>query len=368
MAHPTTLRARLTGLALGIVALGLLAGCERTDSVQKGFRGTGMVLVYDKADLRTNDAIHQIPEPEPVDPPDPEAPPIKAVFKNVQVLGDLSVLEFSRFMAAMSTWIAPEEGCNFCHNPKNLASDEKYTKVVARRMIQMTRAINNNWQTHVVQTGVTCWTCHRGQAVPSGEFFSEPARKMPGLMGAKYNENQAGKPTVGFSSLPNDPLTRYLVEGDQNIRVQSTQALPGTNGTSIKTAEHTYGLMMYFSGSLGVNCNYCHNTRAMRSWEQSPPQRTTAWHGIRMVRNINTEYVLPIGPILPPNRWSAQGDFPKVACKTCHKGAFKPLYGKSMKADYPELWKPDYTKGAPTKVFIPPPVPEKVAQKTAMLR
>jgi photosynthetic reaction center cytochrome c subunit len=354
-------------LAIGLIALAVITGCERTDSVQRGFRGTGMVMVYDKSDLRTGHVIHEVPEPEPVDPPDPEAPPLKSIYKNVQVLGDLSVLDFSRLMAAMSTWVAPEEGCNFCHNPKNLASDEKYTKVVARRMIQMTRALNNNWKTHVADTGVTCWTCHRGQAVPSGEFFSEPARKMPGLMGTKNNENQAGKPTVGFSSLPNDPLSRFLIHGEENIRVQSTQALPGTNDTSIKLAEHTYGLMMYFSSSLGVNCNYCHNTRAMRSWEESPPQRSTAWYGIRMVRNLNTEYVLPIGPLLPAHRWSAQGDYPKVACMTCHKGAYKPMYGSSMKEDYPELWKPDYTKGGPTKVFIPEPKPPAV-QKTALAR
>ena len=30
----------------------------------------------------------------------------------------------------------------------------------------------------------------------------------------------------------------------------------------------------------------------------------------------------------------------KVACATCHQGAYKPLYGKSMLKDYPELAAP----------------------------
>jgi photosynthetic reaction center cytochrome c subunit len=28
---------------------------------------------------------------------------------------------------------------------------------------------------------------------------------------------------------------------------------------------------------------------------------------------------------------------PKANCTTCHQGAYKPLYGASMLADYPEL-------------------------------
>ena len=86
------------------------------------------------------------------------------VYKNVQVLGDLSVGEFTRHMAAITAWVAPQEGCNYCHNPENLADDSKYTKVVARRMIQMTQHINADWKPHVAATGVTCYTCHRGKA------------------------------------------------------------------------------------------------------------------------------------------------------------------------------------------------------------
>ena len=74
-------------------------------------------------------------------------------------------------MAAMTEWVAPEEGCNYCHVAENLASDDIYTKVVSRRMLQMTQHINANWNDHVGETGVTCYTCHRGNNVPAEIWF-----------------------------------------------------------------------------------------------------------------------------------------------------------------------------------------------------
>jgi photosynthetic reaction center cytochrome c subunit len=239
-------------------------------------------------------------------------------------------------MQAFSTWIAPEQGCDFCHNPDKLESDEKYPKVVARRMIQMTRHINTDWKTHVAGTGVTCWTCHRGQAVPSGDWFSAggPAAALPGFMGNHAGKN-APAPNAAGSALPNDPLSLYLTTGETDIRVQAVTALR-TRQTppSVKSAEWTYALMLYMAGSLGVNCTYCHNTRAMARWDESTPQRVTAWHGIRMVRDLNTAYLTPLAPIFPANRLGPHGDGPKVGCATCHKGTFKPLNGVSPLVDY----------------------------------
>jgi hypothetical protein len=314
----------------------LLAGCGRTQTEQRGHRGTGMLQLRKPATVAAAVDINHIPEPEAQDPPDPEAPAIKEVFQNVQVLNDLTVLEFSRLMQAMSTWVAPEQGCEFCHNPDKLESDEKYTKVVARRMLQMTRRINTEWKQHVAGTGVTCWTCHRGQAVPSGDWFANPGPPDKTNLGYRAHQNAAGVLANGNSSLPNDALSAYLDRGDE-VRVQGTTALAGARHDSIKQAEWTYSLMMYMSKSLGVNCTFCHNTRALARWNESTPQRVTAWHGIRMVRDLNNSYLNPLKPQFPAHRLSPQGDGPKVGCETCHKGWFKPLNGVSMLPDYPEL-------------------------------
>ena len=86
-----------------------------------------------------------------------------------------------------------------------------------------------------------------------------------------------------------------------------------------------------------MNCTFCHNTRSFAAWDQSTPQRATAWYGIRMVRDLNEHVLDPLRAPLPPHRWGALGDGPKVNCTTCHQGVYKPLFGVSQLKDYQEL-------------------------------
>ncbi len=316
--------------------MSLLVGCERfpMDSVQHGYRGTGMVQVYNPRILEKQDALNTAPAALPAAPTD--GPKAKTLYKNVQVLGDLSGGEFIRLMTAMTAWVSPQESCIYCHNPANFAEDSKYTKIVARKMIQMTRQINSEYKNHVAETGVTCYTCHRGNPVPQQVWFTLPEQnKRADFIGDLAGQNTPGK-LVNLSSLPTDPLTPYLLD-DKPIRVNGTTALPTGNRQSIKQAEWTYGLMTHMSNSLGVNCTYCHNSRSFSSWENSPPQRVTAYYGIRMARDLNNAYMLPLTETFPDNRKGATGDVAKISCATCHQGAYKPLYGYSMLKNHPEL-------------------------------
>jgi photosynthetic reaction center cytochrome c subunit len=113
--------------------------------------------------------------------------------------------------------------------------------------------------------------------------------------------------------------------------------LPSGNRQSTKQTEWTYGLMMHMSDSLGVNCTYCHNTRSFADWEASSPPRATAWHGIRMLRDLNTTYLAPLAGTLPPHRLGPDGDVPRASCATCHLGAYKPLYGADIVKGHPAL-------------------------------
>jgi cytochrome c peroxidase len=114
--------------------------------------------------------------------------------------------------------------------------------------------------------------------------------------------------------------------------------------------------MIHFSNSLGVNCTYCHNTRSMGEWSTSPSTRAQAWYGIRMVRNLNKEYLEPLADTLPPNRHGAEmGDGPKLNCATCHNGAYKPLLGVSMLGDYQAL---AMAMPQPAKTLVAPAVAE----------
>jgi photosynthetic reaction center cytochrome c subunit len=323
---------------VALVAATLLAGCERppVDAVQRGYRGTGMELVYNpRTEVRVAAANQALPVTEPG--ADVAGPKARDIFKNVQVLGHLSVPEFTRYMAAIAQWVAPpQEGCTYCHDLTNMGEDKKYTKVVARRMIEMTQHINVDWKTHVADTGVTCFTCHRGKAVPLQVWFkAPPQRNGSGFIGDLAGQNQPMK-MVGMSSLSYDPLSLYLL-GDQTIGIGATTALPTGHVASILHTEQTYGLMMHMSDALGVNCTFCHNTRNFKAWEGSPPQRTSAWHGIRMARDLNNDYLVPLTKSFPAGRLGPMGDVAKVSCATCHQGVYKPLYGAQMAKAYPAL-------------------------------
>ena len=330
----------------------LLAGCEIGPKKisQNGYRGTGINEVVNPAL-----APYQAPIPANVyETPDDSGPRASETYQNVQVLGGVSTERFNHFMAQMNNWVAPqqgvavtEQGCNYCHNPNNMASDEKYTKVVARRMIQMTQNINVKYATHVQGTGVTCWTCHRGNAVPQYKWASAPPAPDT-IWGNKTGQNTPSQ-TVAYSSLPYDPFTTYQMDdGVNNIRIASAQALPSPDHVvSVKAAEKTYGLMMHMAQGLGVNCTYCHNSASFRAWNMSSPQRVTAWYGLRMVARSNQEYMTPLASVFPAvspvmtidvHRKGPMGDVYKINCLTCHQGLNKPMNGVSMRAENPVLW------------------------------
>lgn len=335
--------------ALVVTAL-LLPTFERlpVDTSQNGFRGTAMEHVTNPRLRARTVAANQVPEaPEAADNDGDRA---SALYENVQVLGELSNAQFLRIMQAMTEWVVPQEvrdagnGCAYCHNIENMASDEVYTKAVSRRMLQMVRTINNH--PHVGETGVTCYTCHRGRPVPAAVWSTLPMSRA-GLQ-APTGQNLVSR-AAGGSSLALDPFTPYLLQ-DREIRViTANTSLPGYNASSIQQTEWTYSLMMHMSTSLGVNCTFCHNSRAFSNWEQSPPQRLTAWHGIRMVREVNMTYIEPLAPLWQANpngppeagprvaRLGPMGDALKANCTTCHQGLNRPLNGAPMLRDYPEL-------------------------------
>jgi photosynthetic reaction center cytochrome c subunit len=342
--------ARATISVLLIGGFALLCGCyERppVETVQSGFRGIGDEQVINPRLDAQRYKKNQIPEPFPA--ADAEGPPATLVFQNIQVLKDLNIAQFTRVMQSMAQWVAPaDQSCNYCHE-EVMSSDAKYTKRVARRMLQMVRHINRDWRSHVGETGVTCYTCHRGQPVPEYRWYINPGQSSAtGMIAGNAGKNKPST-VAGLSALPGDPYKDYLL-GSENIRVQATQALRGSDFSSIKQTERTYAFMISVAQALGVNCNYCHSTRALEMWDQSTPRRVTAWYGIRLARDLNNNYMVPLTPTFPEHRLGVLGDVAKIACVTCHQGVFKPLYGVSMAKNYPELNGGDHPIGG-----LPPP-------------
>lgn len=326
----------VVGTLLGAAIIGS-AGWDAppVKTEQIGYRGLGMEKVINPRTERRLLAANVAPEPIwPLDPAPADAPLASEFYENLQVLGHLPAEQHDRLMAAITEWVAPEQGCAYCHNEENYAEDSLYTKIVSRNMLRMTMHINANWQDHVGETGVTCYTCHRGNNVPEEIWFTA-ASPMRGMAGYRAGQNQPG---IASASLPIDPFTPFLLEA-QEIRTSGDGALPPPSGPVIgtKATEVTYSLMNHMSEGLGVNCTFCHNSRSFQGWDGAPPQRMTAWHGIRMTRELNLDYLEPLGPEYPDYRLGELGDAPKANCATCHLGINKPLNGAPMLLDHPEL-------------------------------
>lgn len=331
----------------------LTAGWERPpiDSEQTGYRGTGMVEISNPriAGPLLEKQLAKVPAATPR--PEGPGPTAGQIYQNVQLLGDLTVAEFNHLKQAWTDWIAPEQGCAYCHNLENLASDEVYTKVVSRRMLEMNWTINEEWGTHVDDTGVTCYTCHRGQNVPEYVWVnSDPATHTGGgMLGWTAGQNRPA-PEVGLTSLPWDPFSD-LLEGDEPVRVAGRTALPSGHPIgSMQDTERTYALMIHMSEALNVNCTYCHNSRDFSQWTGSPETRVTAWFGLEMTRQLNRDYVSPLSSVLPPHRLGPTGEGQKISCETCHAGISKPLGGLVMTDEYPSLLaRPDASQASLTQ-------------------
>jgi hypothetical protein len=100
------------------------------------------------------------------------AVPNKVESPTVKVLTGLTVPQFEQEMQGFVQALGVS--CGGCHAGRgNFASDENPRKVVARRMIEMTKALNKDFfPDHKGAEGestlgrVTCFTCHQGETKP----------------------------------------------------------------------------------------------------------------------------------------------------------------------------------------------------------
>ena len=352
--HPYQALGWVTGIIAALIVWGLASTLQTLPmaSVQLGYRGTGMIEQYNIAASRAT-----LPQNAPTGeypPVTPAGKPASAVYKNVQVLKTVDANDFLRVMAGMAQWVAPQVGCAYCHSVANMASDAIYTKEIARHMLLMTQYINENWKSHVGAAGVTCGTCHRGQGAPQYTWtFQLPPGGLHGYAATTTGENLPSA-AADSSSLPSDPYTPFLLNANP-IAVQGATALPNGNRTSIEQTNWTYALMMHFAHSLGVGCNYCHNSRAFSIWDQGTPNRLTAWYGIQMVRDLNNNFMVPITNLFPAGRRGPLGDVAKINCETCHQGAYAPYYGAHVVDTYPALTHPTNGSGGTAQTVMPPP-------------
>jgi len=269
--------------------------------------------------------------------------PATGAFKNVQVLKDVNAGEFMRLQTAMTQWVSPKQGCGFCHVSGDYASDAKPEKRAARLMLSMTRHINSAWPDHVGAEGVTCYSCHRGQPVPAQVWFWHPPIPSHPMIDRQEDYHETAVTVRKF--FPDEGFEEYLLEKTPGLG-QSQTPLPTGQSVSQIEIKRLYEVMMQMSDGIGVNCGFCHNSRAFFDWRQSTPNRWVGYSGIQMTRNINRDYLVPLAAISPLTRQGPGDVTPKVGnalanCATCHEGAPKPFGGANLLGSFPELKGPD---------------------------
>lgn len=356
---------RSTGLGLsfaGVVAFVLAVEVPDWHApvagTQTGPAGTSMVQFAETSPWRVAAAPAEA-EPDAAT----GGPAATDVYKDVQVLTDVSAAEFDRLQRAMTTWVSPKAGCGFCHAGDDFAAEHPM-KTATREMIRMTRHINVAWRDHVGEAGATCFTCHRGEPVPPETWLPRPLKPVWKLVARSENWNEAADTVRKF--FPDAGWALYFLN-DEPIRVESKTAMRGDTVAAQVDVKRIYEMMMQMSDGIGVNCGYCHNSRAFSDWSQSTPARWFSHDAFRMMRDLNGNYMFGAGGVaqthelaqqnslsLPPeNRGPTPG--PGLAnCATCHYGHLHVDAGAATIARFPAL--ASAVNAAPTQpgLFAPP--------------
>lgn len=141
--RPSTMAVKLSLAPDGAtLTVGELIGANGKDTEQ--------ILVFDKQPDAAGEPLRQ-----------PEAT-AGATYKNVQLLKELPASDFIDAMRSFTMSLG--SNCELCHVRGNFESDDKPAKAMARKMIAMTHAINDqNFGGH---QEVRCFTCHQGNPEP----------------------------------------------------------------------------------------------------------------------------------------------------------------------------------------------------------
>jgi hypothetical protein len=111
-------------------------------------------------------------------------PPLKPGIAESPTITTLKGLLVPQFEVEMRHMVqALGINCGGCHVPRNFPSEDNPRKAIARRMIEMTRALNQKYfPDYVPAEGesslgrVTCYTCHQGSTAPLKGPTAAPPR------------------------------------------------------------------------------------------------------------------------------------------------------------------------------------------------
>ena len=149
-------------------------------------------------------------------------------YENVQVLGDLNRAWFDRLMEAITAWVAPHEGCTFCHaaGPEGRPDYDAApppTFEVARTMLRMTRELNADPAPHLQPQGVTCFSCHRGQNIPPCTWYKAGDWPPPSERWFQEPPPWIRTATAIRDFLPREAFERFILEDHRVAGIQTRE-------------------------------------------------------------------------------------------------------------------------------------------------
>lgn len=142
-------------------------------------------------------------------------------YKNIQVLKNIPADQLIPTMQFIAASLGVE--CEFCHVEKQMDKDDKKEKKTARKMIAMELAIDKDHFDGNLD--VTCYTCHRGSALPvNTPILSADAMKPAPHVHEEGAESHPNLPTA------DQILDNYLaaVGGADALKKIKTRVQKGT--------------------------------------------------------------------------------------------------------------------------------------------
>ena len=106
-------------------------------------------------------------------PPNMEGKTAEQFYKNIKAMNGTPADQLIESMHLIRGALGVD--CEFCHDDPDRSTDTKKPKEVARDMIRMMMAINKNNFNGAQE--VTCYTCHRGSAIPATTLVVPAAPK-----------------------------------------------------------------------------------------------------------------------------------------------------------------------------------------------
>jgi hypothetical protein len=111
------------------------------------------VLLFGTSALSTGGCLAQAPADQLA----------SARFENLEVLGSLPAAQIGKIMNLASQALGVQ--CSYCHEGNRFASEANPMKEEGRKMFRMTLELNDrHFESKKI---VSCYTCHRGQKIPS---------------------------------------------------------------------------------------------------------------------------------------------------------------------------------------------------------